>query len=503
MAQNVSQLTRSINSVAPRSGVIVLRGYGIAVRVEHGHLLLQDGVGAERRQFRLARAGHGLQRLVIIGSDGAISLAALRWLSDQNAALSMLERTGKVLVVIGPTCPSDSKLRRSQALAFGAEAGLKIARTLIDWKLIGQQEVARDILRDSIAADEIGRFRAALPNVERLDLIRSLEAQAAAAYWAAWRNVPITFPAKDSPRLPEHWGRFGTRKSLLTGSPRLACNPANAALNFLYSILEAESTLAVAALGLDAGLGVLHVDTGARASLSLDVMEAARPCVDRYVLTWLLSRPLSRQMFFEERDGNCRLMSSLASELAQTAPTWARAVAPIAEWVARAFWKTIKKPDFPVATRLTKNNKRKTISLSATAPVPEKICLGCGKALATGSTHCAVCIVEVSRERMLDVARQGRIASKSPESRARLAATQRHQALAWRRWNISSKPDWLTEELYNDRIKPSLLRSSISQIANALKVSIPYAANIRLGRRRPHPRHWLALAQLIGIPSLG
>lgn len=27
----------------------------------------------------------------------------------------------------------------------------------------------------------------------------------------------------------------------------------------------------------------------------------------------------------------------------------------------------------------------------------------------------------------------------------------------------------------------------------------PYAADIRAGRRRPHPRHWLALAELAGI----
>jgi hypothetical protein len=100
---------------------------------------------------------------------------------------------------------------------------------------------------------------------------------------------------------------------------------------------------------------------------------------------------------------------------------------------------------------------------------------------------------------MLELARQGRIASKSPESRARVAATQRSQALAWRRWDPSSKPDWLTLEMYNEKIKPSLLRSSISQISSALKVSIPYAANIRLGRKQPHQRHWLVLAQLAGL----
>ena len=29
--------------------------------------------------------------------------------------------------------------------------------------------------------------------------------------------------------------------------------------------------------------------------------------------------------------------------------------------------------------------------------------------------------------------------------------------------------------------------------------SIPYASAIRSGRRVPHPRHWQALAQLVGV----
>jgi CRISPR-associated endonuclease Cas1 len=484
-------------------GVLTVHGYGSEIRVQRGHLLVKYGVGAERREIKLPRVGHGLKRLVIIGSDGVVSLAALRWLSDQDAAFVMLERDGKVLTVTGPVRPSDAKLRRAQARAFGTESGLHIARELISRKLIGQERVVREILRDSDTAEEIARMRESLPYAERLDLIRLAESRAAASYWTAFRNVPIIFPAKDLPRVPEHWRTFGARTSLLTGSPRLACNPANGALNYLYSLLEAECSLAAGALGLDPGLGVLHVDSGARASLSLDLMEAVRPQVDKYVLTWLLSRPLRREWFLEERNGNCRLMSSLAVQLSETAPTWARAVAPIAEWVARAFWSTIKKPDVPVATRLTQTNKRKakgkTISGSEQAPCPNNSCVGCGGAVAKGSTHCAVCVVSVSRERMLELARQGRIASKSPECRARLAATQRGQALAWRRWEPSEKPEWLTAEIYDDKIKPALLQSSISQIAGALKVSIPYAANIRLGRRQPHPRHWQALAKLAGF----
>src|SRR5437016_10234414 len=102
--QTVPQVFRQSNFVPilPRHGVITLYGYGIKVNVERGHLTLQDGIGADRREACLPRVGHGLRRLVVIGSDGMVSLPALRWLSDQNAALVVLDRIGKVLVTTGP-----------------------------------------------------------------------------------------------------------------------------------------------------------------------------------------------------------------------------------------------------------------------------------------------------------------------------------------------------------------------------------------------------------------
>src|SRR5450755_552479 len=64
--ENVRQLSTSDNSFTPRHGVLTLFGYGIQVRVDRGHLLVEDGIGEDRRKIRLARVGHGLKRLVCI-----------------------------------------------------------------------------------------------------------------------------------------------------------------------------------------------------------------------------------------------------------------------------------------------------------------------------------------------------------------------------------------------------------------------------------------------------
>jgi hypothetical protein len=46
--------------------------------------------------------GHGLKRLVVIGSDGAVSFGDLCRLADQNAAFVILDRDGSELVTTGP-----------------------------------------------------------------------------------------------------------------------------------------------------------------------------------------------------------------------------------------------------------------------------------------------------------------------------------------------------------------------------------------------------------------
>src|SRR5690349_18207722 len=100
-----------------RSGVLTLYGFGIRVRMRSGHLEIEDGIGQERRKFRFARVGHGLKRLVLVGSDGFITFEALHWLSAQDVSFSMLQRDGKPLCVTGPVRSSDARLRRAQALA--------------------------------------------------------------------------------------------------------------------------------------------------------------------------------------------------------------------------------------------------------------------------------------------------------------------------------------------------------------------------------------------------
>lgn len=497
--------TASTALIQPRQGVVTLFGYGTSVRVDRGHLVLEDGIASDRRQARFPRVGHGLRRLVVIGSDGMVSLAALRWLADQDASFVMLDRDGSVLATTGPVRSSDSKLRRSQSLSISNGAGLRIARDLISKKLSGQEQVARHKLLDPSTAEIIARYKAELPQADSLSTIRLIESQAARAYWSAWSTLPVNFPKTDLPRVPEHWQSFGARVSPLTGSPRLAANPANAILNYLYCVLESESRLAAVALGLDPGLGVLHVDTPARDSLACDIMEPVRSAVDSYVLDWITRQPLKREWFFEQRDGNCRLMAQFAVRLSETATIWRRAVSPVAEWIAKQFWSTTQRrtQSTHAPTHLTQVNRRaaKGGSPERTVRVAQQsdnFCPGCGKKIRSDSRTCVQCGVPTSTKNMLSAAQVGRLTANGPEAQAKRATKARKNALAQHSWKESDQPAWLTPDLFAGKIQPLLSNVSMSAIRSALGVSKWYASKIRQGYR-PHPRHWQTLSELVGI----
>jgi hypothetical protein len=142
-------------------------------------------------------------------------------------------------------------------------------------------------------------------------------------------------------------------------------------------------------MGLDPGIGVLHVDTANRDSLACDLMEVCRPKVDAFVLHWLQTESLRRSDFWEDRNGNCRIASSLAIKLCETSDTWRRLVAPVAEYVAQELWSSISKPAStparrPIATRLTQRNKRDVKGSDVSGvkqPKPEHVCSGCGKTM--------------------------------------------------------------------------------------------------------------------------
>lgn len=417
---NVSQ---TIASLRPKNGLLVLSGYGIRAIVEGGHLSIEDGIGANRRRGRFSRATAGFNRLVIIGHSGIVSLEALRWLNDIGASIVQIDCDGNVIVATGPSGLDDARLRRAQALAIVNGVGLEIARNLIRQKLAGQADVLYADFPDSEeAVTTIRLIRRNVEEVGSIEQLRELEARAASIYWNAWRNLPIRFTKSDSRRIPNHWLEFGSRSSPISKpSPRRAGNPANALLNYLYAIIEAECRIAALAVGLDPAIGVMHSDLRARDSLACDLMEPVRPKADAFILELLKRREFRKSDFFETREGICRLLPSITTQLAENSARFAKAIGSVAEDVAQKIFRSARNPKTKVPeqgippserpqtkailpTPLTQSNRAdgKEVPIRIAKPsVPKRKrlalpCLCCGNEIdGKHRSYCNSCLVRV------------------------------------------------------------------------------------------------------------
>jgi CRISPR-associated endonuclease Cas1 len=494
---------------AVRGAVYVATGYAIRIRVDRGHLVVEDGVGRTRRIARFNRATSRLRRVVVIGSTGYTSLEALRWIHDAGVGFVHLDHAGRLItagVAIGVDNPP---LRRALARASTRPVGVEISRRLLIAKLHGQQSVVATLSAD--AASEIGRHLAALEGHDSLDQLRLIESHAAGAYWAAWRGICVCWPTRHVGHIPVHWTTFSQRASLLTGNPRVAVDPINAILNYLYAILEAEARLALLTLGLDAGLGILHVDQRSRDSLALDVMEPVRPAVDEYVLRLIAARPWRAADFHEDRTGQCRLMPTLARELATTGPIWSEHVAPHAEMIAGLIAADAELPQ--PATLLTgaarrdarpsgQKTRRRTVVQPA---IRASACADCGGRILPGQKRCANChaasnagqlrelqLAETQRRRAT-----GEHPSHNPGTRDRISQSQRARWSAKRTAEPGSGFTGRPSE-FRRLILPRLAGLSPRELAAATGLSPGYCAAIRDGKRVPDVRHWAAF-QLAGL----
>jgi CRISPR-associated endonuclease Cas1 len=433
---------------------------------------------------------------------------------ELNIAFVQIGADGDVIATGSPNAINDVRVRRGQALAKYSEAGLTTMRELLVEKVSGQCRVLDSIEgadgSRTIVAESREKLRAAC-TVEDMRLFESIAAQ---AYWTAWERIPVNFAGKGAQSIPDHWLHFGTRKSILTSTPRKAASPGNAVLNYLYAILEAEARLAAVAVGCDQGMGVVHIDTRTRDSFACDLMEPIRPLVDAYVLELLRAQTFRRSDFFELRDGNCRIMPELSRPLASTSVTWRKAIAPWAERIAGSFMQIthdLKPGSFGAGTSLLQRHRTPLTGRNRSRVSPSLRKSDRGPRLTSLPSRCAMCgsELEISTRKYCDACLPSHTMSKlsaarthqktlkakgldersSPQSRAkRKAATSRQNAIV-RAWK-ANHPEPRSRQAFRDEIWPNLQGISLSTLVATSGLSRSACQKIRAGTLVPHPRHW-------------
>lgn len=523
-------MTPSLPLVRPghsvHHGVLALTGYGLSVTVRRGRLVINDGIADERRRIVLARVGSGLKRVIVIGHSGIVSLDALRWLADVGAAFVHIDTDGRLIAVAGALAVRDARTCRGQASAPLTGADLTVARYLLGEKVRAQAAVSSRLPMAVALPSTLTQIATAIDQAPSVREVCLLESTAALAYWDAWASVATPFTAPDRKSVPAHWLTFGSRRSELSRKQSRAVNPANALLNYLYAIVEAEARLALLAVGCEPAMGVVHVDHMSRDSLALDVMEPVGPHVDSFVLDLLASRQFRQRDFFETRDGQCKVMPSLTHRLAETAATWARFVAPYAEHVAHCFaespyprvhapltWgaangKRMGPLPRPLRTPLTQRNQRAAVVrvnrvAGAGAPSPTSLlpahCAACGARLASRSRkYCDICWATVgTKDRAQGIrnatARRKAVGVSDARSSAEVAAkrwpliaARQAEHLAWK----AEHGQGPSRTVFLKTVMPTLRNVPIEVLVAATGLSRVMCYRVRKGASVPHWRHW-------------
>jgi CRISPR-associated endonuclease Cas1 len=360
--------------VAAANRIHVASGFGLKVFVDRGHLVVHDGIGRKRRTVRFNRATCQLRRLVILGHSGYVTFEALRWLRDIGAAFVHIDRDGTLVTVTAAERLHESRLRRAQVLAAENDIGRRTVIGLLQLKLERQADLAErrlSILKSSIVRDRKLRISIGDAIREQAEAmrpgqtwaeLRKLESIAGRYYWQTWARLPIRFEHKIRATVPEHWHTAGPRTSKVDRQwPRRAMTPVHAALNYAYSILEAECAIAAYAVGFDPSIGLMHADVRYRGGLAVDLMEPLRPVVDETVLNLFEQRDLGRGDVLETRQGICRVGEPLARELAEQTSSLRPQVAVIVEDTAAAVSRS------SVSTPLTRRKHRAAVAKTAKA----------------------------------------------------------------------------------------------------------------------------------------
>jgi len=262
-------------------------------------LELDSGALAVRKDGELLkRLPVGLIERVVVASDILMSTRLMAALCDQGVGLLLYNaRSGARAAFVG--APGGDARRRLGQAKMALQENLRSlwARRWVQAKALGQARLLR------LEAERRPAVRAAiLPQVARIDnaatrlrreelsveTTRGLEGAASAAYFEGLQHL-----------FAQALGFHGRNR-------RPPQDPVNATLSLAYTLLYGAAVEAIAAAGLDPGLGYLHDPAHGRAALACDLMEPLRPAADQLVATLFRERTL-RHDHFQQKDGACLL----------------------------------------------------------------------------------------------------------------------------------------------------------------------------------------------------
>ncbi len=266
-------------------------------------------------------------RIVMLDGSGSVSFDVLAWLSEQNVPLIRVDWQGNVQSVLTSNgyaanqhrvqWQRDTRANPKQRMAFSIDL---IKRKIEDCIKTLETSIVRSPAWERAmkrAYSDLTRIECDPP--QHVATLRALEGCSAAAYFRAWREIPLHWKGLNQRPIPNSWQRIGSRTSLfkLAGNGN-AAHPINAMINYAYAILESQVRIQCVADGYDPTVGIMHESRDGASAFVFDMMEPERPKVDRSILEFIKSHTFHAADFVIRSEGVCRLNPETARCVAQT-----------------------------------------------------------------------------------------------------------------------------------------------------------------------------------------
>jgi CRISPR-associated protein Cas1 len=268
---------------------LILGGHGVSLRVDNASLVIRNGFThfpQKRQEHRFFCGDLSLPpRIIILDGSGTISFDVVSWLAEQKVSLVRIDWQGHVQAVLGNAGYAANPHRVAWQIETRADPRQRMAFSidLISRKLEACIRTLEKSIRRSPewekAMERAYADRTRLECDPPRDIIslRALEAGSAAAYFRAWRAVPLNWIGTGRKSIPDSWQTIRSRTSLykLAGN-RNADHPVNAMLNYAYAVLESQIRIQVVSGGFDPTRGIMHERREGSSAFVFDMMEPER-----------------------------------------------------------------------------------------------------------------------------------------------------------------------------------------------------------------------------------
>lgn len=232
-----------------------------------------------------------IEQIVIFGNV-TISSYVIRFCNENHILMTYLSEYGNIYGSIFGTWYGNVDLRDKQYRLHDSNRDIGLVRNILLGKMNNSRNVIMRCAKDASdedadalysTASRLKTYIARLPELENIDDLRVVEANAALEYFSVFDNML----KNDDESM-----------SFIKRSRRPPKNNCNAIMSLLYTLFTGDCAAALAGNGLDVYKGYLHAVRAGRKSLACDLVEEFRACiVDKFIITMINRRQLSDNDF--------------------------------------------------------------------------------------------------------------------------------------------------------------------------------------------------------------